>query len=321
MLDLTIPSIAIECDSTGYCEYHKPRPKFLPRSGILRASRRIYEEAIIALYSNNEFTIYIDDSLERPNVSVMGRSGFKLQLGPSCKEMDDIQFCMIDPLPAAEFLRRIQKLHLSIGSLHGIREFDINPTTNQRVAGPERPSFRPLVKTIEEACVIINGCDSIHLLRVSIRSLQKQPGDTELVMAPILALRGIRQTKATIFSLHTDLWVDWNLRPSYGNYMSQVMALPEGAVAPKYVEDPEEDIEAVGRIFALVGGRYLGEGKFAFDSDEENEIDDDDLQEWYEGYPFFPAGGHGPALATEYDATQPGFDDDYEMMLADSMYD
>jgi len=99
------------------------------------------------------------------------------------------------------------------------------------------------------------------------------------------------------------------------------MALPEGTVPPEYVEDSDEDIEAIGEIFARVGGLYMGDGKFAVDSEEEDDLDEADLQEWYEGYPFLPAGAHRPDLPPGYDPGQFDLMDDYDGILVTSMYD
>jgi hypothetical protein len=254
----------------------KPHPA---RTSLLLASRRIHSEAQIVLYQVNEFGIWIDYDYQsnRDNKSIMGRPGYRVDFGLQEGNKEMQEDCFFKEPPKMEMLRHMQLIHLQVGTHGGIRECDIVPTKRQTVSGPERPTYRSLVEVVGEICEKLKECHQIHVLRVSIRSIEKTPGSVERVMDPIRSLRRIKQTNTVVFAMQEDQWVDWNMKGSYGRYMNKIMAMPEGTVAPRYVGDEKEPNQNEKKIFDMVGGKWLGGRSFAMPMPDEE--DDDDIDE------------------------------------------
>ena len=250
------------------------------RTSLLLASRRIHSEAQIVLYQVNEIGICIDYDYEsnRDNISIMGRPGYRAAFGLpgryTKRERDDF----FKNSPTMEMFRHMQLIHLQVGAYGGITEDDIVPAKRQRVSGPERPAYRSLVEVVKDVCGKLKECHQIHVLRVSVRSIESKPGSVEKVMDPIRSLRRIRRTTPVVFAMQDDKWVDWNLKGSYGRYMNKIMALPEGTTAPKYVGDEQEPNQNDRNIFDTVGGKWLGGTSFAMpvlDEDYDDDLDED----------------------------------------------
>ena len=236
----------------------------------------------------------------------MGRPGYKYRFG-LCEYGKDREQGIIEPIPW-DMLPYVQRIFLSAGAGaqegSGIRESDIVPCKSQTRLGPERPGFRSLLSVVEEVCGVLRMCRKIHLLRVSLRSVERTPGSMEMVLAPIRKLRTIGRTHLTVYSMQKDRWVDWNLKGSYGRYLNRVMALPEGTEAPRYVGDEREPGQSEDGIFDMIWGRWMGEKTFEYPEDEFDEDDqedeemeddeawdeeeewneEDELQEFYDGF-------------------------------------
>lgn len=216
----------------------------------------------------------------------MGRPGYRIDFGLEKAYGEKLEECFFKDPPKMECLRHMQLIHLRIGTHWGIREYDIVPANSQTVSGPERPTYKGLVKVVEEVCEKLKECHQIHILRVSVRSIEKTPGKIEKVMDPIRKLRGIKQTNTVVFAMQEDRWVDWNLKGSYGRYLNRIMAMPEGTKAPKYVGDEKEPNQSEKNIFDMVGGKWLGGRSFGMpkldDTDDDTEdhdqtdVDDED---------------------------------------------
>jgi hypothetical protein len=238
----------------------------------------VHAEAIICLYQVNEFGFWIekDDPRNHENRSIMGRWGYKIYFGHSQIYQERLDESFFD-IPR-DMVQYLQQVVLNIGTQGGLREFDIVPTKRQTTLGPERPSFQPLLSKVEGVCGLLKKCKNIHLLRLSIRSIEKTPGSIEMVMDPIRKLRGIKKTHAVVFAMQEDKWVDWNLKGSYGRYMSRILEMPKGGVAPKYVGDEKEPDQSEDDIFDMIGGRWLGGRRFEYEEDGSEPTD----EEWDE---------------------------------------
>jgi hypothetical protein len=249
---------------------------------LLCTSRSIHSEVEIVLYQINEFSIWIDyDFDNKQNISIMGRPGYRVDFGLQHRSEGHTQEirCMKQP-PKMEMLMCMQLMHLQVGVIKGIREYDIMPVKGQTVSGPERPTYRSLVEVVQQLCGMLQKCHQIHLLRVSLRSIERTPGSIEKVMDPIRNLRGIKHTIPVVFSMRHGRWIDWNLKGSYGRYMNKIMAMPHGAAAPKYVGDEQEPNQDERNIFDMVGGMWMGGRSFAMpDKTDDDYIDDEDEED------------------------------------------
>jgi hypothetical protein len=110
---------------------------------------------------------------------------------------------------------------------------------------------------MSEACKFLSNCYQVHQLSVRIKFSENCPRLTsETVFGPISKLRNIRNTdfEVTFRSTMENLWVKkaWQLKQSYGSYLSRTIALPEGTTAGEYVCDSElkDGIRAIG-VFEL----------------------------------------------------------------------
>ena len=222
-----------------------------------------------------------------------GGPGYRVDFGLQYGCNTTREECFMNRPPKAEILRHMQWTHLQIGTQGGIRECDIVPHKRQTVLGPERPTYKNLVGIVEQMCDIFKVCHQIHCLRISVRSIEKTPGSIEKVMDPIQRLRGIKKSCPVVFAMQEDHWVDWNLKGSYGRYLNEIMALPEGTDIPKYVGDEKEPKQNDKNIFDMVGGKWLGgktfvrpnldgdnEADFGGDGDMDEEMDDLDDDAW-----------------------------------------
>jgi hypothetical protein len=212
-----------------YCLQHRPQ------AALLRVSRRIHDEAKIVMYKVNVIMFGVRPSDEPENTSVMGRDGFQYKLlfyGPT----DQYQI-PIEPIPQIDVLKHIRIMVLSLSS-PWVKGTDIVPTKKQRLSGLERPSFRPLLEVVTEICDILKQFLHIRLLQLSIRVFDKSPDNIELLLKPILKLRNIIEVKPAVFSKRDgdEDWIDWTLKMSYQRWMNHVMALPEGAEVPEFVD-------------------------------------------------------------------------------------
>jgi hypothetical protein len=181
-------------------------------------------------------------------------------------------------MPPIDVLKHIRIIVLSL-SAPWVKGTDIVPTKRQRLCGPERPSFRPLLEVVTEICDILKQFLHIRLLQLSIRIFDKKPDNIELLLEPILKLRNIIEVKPAVFSKRDgdEDWVDWTLKMSYQRWMNRVMALLEGAVVPGYVAT-----DYLGtNFFDYVHGELFvnpdherGEGIFTINTKLGEEVDD-----------------------------------------------
>lgn len=195
-----------------YCPRHRPILNRGPRTSLLRVSRRIHDEAIICMYQVNEFGFWVEKdvrSSSRKNTSIMGRPGYWIYFGHNTIYQERLDESFFEP--PKEMIRHLQNVALNIGTQGGLREFDIVPAKRQTTLGPERPTFRPLLNKVEEVCRVLKECKNIHVLRLSIRSVEKMPGNIEQVLDPVRKLRGIKRTHPVVYAMQEDQWVDWKL--------------------------------------------------------------------------------------------------------------
>jgi hypothetical protein len=160
-------------------------------------------------------------------------------------------------------LKHVLNWQFTAGSI-GLIERDILPTKYQTRFGPEQPSFKPVLAVIEEVCGILEQCDQIHLLYLTLLSDEPNPGSMELLLKPIMRLRNIQQTEVKVLSMDDSNYVEWQLKPSYGFHMAKVMALPEGAKTPEYVpveiEEKDENEGIFEMVYAHVNHDCINEG-------------------------------------------------------------
>lgn len=185
-----------------------------------------------------------------------------------------------------DMVPHMQHIHLAIGGFAGLSEQDIVGPMYQSISGPERPTYVTLLKIVEDVCALLKSCHQIHMMRISIRSIEEQPGSIEKVMDPIRKLRRIKHSQTVVWSMQDDRWVDWNLRSSYGRYLDKILALPEGVKAPKYVGDEKDPDQTEDNIFDIIGARWMGGTTFAYPEDSD-EYDEDDEGDFFDGYDYY----------------------------------
>lgn len=248
------------------------------RLGILMVSKRIHGEAKIAFFQTNEFVFLVDHAClkSRENRSVMGEPGFTLQIGHNdIYHSKEGRNASIEKIPY-DMIPHMQNVHVTVGGFKGLRESDIVGFEHQSVYGPERPTYVPLMMLVHEVCALLRSCHQLHMLRISIRSIEDTPGSIEIVMDPIRKLRRIKRTRMVVWSMQEDRWVDWNLRGSYGRYVDRILALPESVEAPTYVGDEKEPNISEDSIFDIIGATWMGGTTFVYPDDSDDEFDDDD---------------------------------------------
>ncbi|KAH8598338.1 hypothetical protein B0O99DRAFT_684373 [Bisporella sp. PMI_857] len=303
-----IYSYVLNLDTTPkcYCEVHGTHNDHEQPIAILLTSCRIYSEALPCLYQTNDFGIWIDydEAHFCCNKSIMQKLGYKLTFGlmpkgPRMPQHFDIPQSMI---------KHLQSLSLYVGTIGGITEYDIVPTKRQTISGPERPSYIPLLKAVNQACQLLEGCLSIHQLKVVVAAMSKNPGSIEMVMDPIGKLRGVKKCVIGIYSMQPDQWLDWELKKSYRVYMAQIMGMPKGAIAPSYIPD-ENNGQTEKGIFELVGCRSIpGIGnadRITDSSDYDSDVDDDFYGDDHDGFEEF------------LESMVPGYYDDFEDMMSE----
>ncbi|KAF8858241.1 hypothetical protein BDZ45DRAFT_404417 [Acephala macrosclerotiorum] len=279
------------------CTCHSSNTKEKPESklALLLVSKTIHTESRLVLFRVNEWKIEVDDDLEgvmrknEPNVSIMGKPGWSMRLAHAFGGRGAV----FSPLHTAALDRdniwsELRFVHVSVGSGAGyagggVREYDILPYKRQTKLGPERPSFVPLLKVMDNVCELLRGCRQLHVLRITLRSIEKTPGSIEKVLHPLRQLRGVKKTSAVCMGMQDDMWVDWNLKGSYGRYLHRILGMAEGTKAPRYVGDEKEPNQSDKEIFDMIGARWCGGKTFAYpdsdeDEDENDEIDDDDME-------------------------------------------
>ncbi|CZR56224.1 uncharacterized protein PAC_06112 [Phialocephala subalpina] len=277
------------------CTCHSSNTKAKPehKLSLLLVSKVIHNESRLVLFRVNEWKIEVDDDSEgmmkknEPNISIMGKPGWSMQFAHAFGGRGNV----FSPLQTAALDRdniwsELRFVHVSVGSGAGyagggIREYDILPYKRQTKSGPERPSFVPLLKVMDNVCELLKGCRQLHCLRITLRSIEKTPGSIEKVLHPLRQLRGVKKTSAVCMGMQDDMWVDWNLKGSYGRYLNKILGMPVGAKAPRYIGDEKEPNQSDKEIFDMIGARWCGGKIFAYpdsDEDEDDDIDDDDLE-------------------------------------------
>jgi hypothetical protein len=139
------------------CHKHKPES---PGASLLRVSKAIHAESIVALYQVNEFAIWISyDPLgrENGNHSIMNRPGFVMGFGHNDGGMGKPLIATIFKLPHG-MAKYLQRVHLQVGTLEGIMERDISHV-HRCISGPERPTYRSLIQVVEDACDLLKRPD------------------------------------------------------------------------------------------------------------------------------------------------------------------
>jgi hypothetical protein len=281
----------------------------LPRASLLRASRRIHDEARIILYRVNEFLLFLGFDYNNPaNHSIMSRPGFRVMFArhdptKMGQNQDYYEVCKIQrcyELPR-NMVKYMQRVTLNMGcSLGGIAEDDIVPFKKQTLLGPQRPTFRTLLMALEDVCTLLRGCTNLRFLKICIRSVESTPGSMQQLIEPLKAMRGIQESSLSACGFLDDRWVDWSMKTSYCRYLQRVMALPEGTEAPKYVGDGEEPVQDENDIFNMNGfppDLYVNEwdippgfqpGDDDFDPDDESWF-----REYYQGAGLTPPSDNG----------------------------
>ncbi|KUJ23755.1 uncharacterized protein LY89DRAFT_1956 [Mollisia scopiformis] len=292
--DLANPSDPYAHHPNCTCSRSVTKKKSPPKLGLLLVSKAIHNETRIVLFRVNDWNIEVEDDNDgsfiksEPNVSIMGRSGWMMQFSHgsmrSKSEFTPLQTAALD---RDNMWAELRSVHVSVGAPRaygggGIREYDILPWKRQTRPGPERPSFVPLLKVIDNICDLLGNCRQLHMLRISIRSIEKIPGSIELVLHPFRQLRRVKKTSVVCMGIQDDMWVDWNLKGSYGRYLDKILGMPDGAKAPKYVGDKKEPKQNDKEIFDMIGARWCGGDIVAYptrdDGDEDEPDDDDDEQ-------------------------------------------
>jgi hypothetical protein len=264
------------------------------RTSLLTVSRRIHYEAIICLYQVNEWVFWVEKETEDPkNKSIMGRLGYSIHFAHK-RLFDELKDdAWFDKIPT-NMIPYLQHVTLNVGSLDGIREYDIVPTRRQTTVGPERATFTPLLTKVKEVCEILRRCNNLRSFNWGIRSLERTPKSIEVAMDPIISLRGIKNVNVLVSSVHDDCWVDWRMNRFYVQYLKLIMSLPEDSVTPAYAGDAKELELVVDKIFTKVGARWLGDGTFESgnsgsedEEDEDNEDEEDNDEDgWFGANPF-----------------------------------
>lgn len=264
------------CHSVGCCNFEP-----IPRTALLRVSRRIHDEAKVSMYQVNEFTFWVSrDTLARPkNRSIMGRAGYTILFGHNQIYAESLSGRWFD-IPM-DMLPYLQNVGLHIGTAEGVREYDVVPTERQTTSGPERPTFIPLLTNVENACELLKKCKNIHKFQLCVRSIEKTPGNVQLILDILSKLRGIKGVHVRVSSMHEGHWVDWKLNPSYEQYLHDILGMPEGAVAPKYVDTAKESDDDEDKIFKKIGGYWMGGDEYDIpeqgSEDEENDDEEDEF--------------------------------------------
>ncbi|KAE8446316.1 hypothetical protein EG329_012063 [Mollisiaceae sp. DMI_Dod_QoI] len=269
---------------------------------LLLVSKAIYTEARLVLFRVNEFKIEVDQdppargtSLANPNISIMGLPGWSMSFsqgfGAHKSVFSRLQTAALD---RDNIWPELRFIHVNVGSGQGfpgggVKEYDILPWKRQTRSGPERPSFMPLLKVVNDVCELLKKCKQLHILRITLRSIEKTPGSIEMVLDPLRQLRGVKKTSTVCMGMQDDMWVDWNLKGSYGRYLSKILALPEGVQAPKYVGDEIEPNQSDKEIFDTIGGRWCGGRIFTYPYDMELDDPSDDDMDYIEDFDGFGA--------------------------------
>jgi hypothetical protein len=142
--------------------------------------------------------------------------------------------------------RYLQDVKLQVGSMTGINEVDIMPTTDQTRLGPERPAFRTVIHRVQEACKLLMECDKINELHINVFSNEPLPGSFGQVMEPISQLRGIDNVKFNAYQMGPAITDAWRVKDSYMDYIEEITSWPKGTKTPRYrpvkgESRPEED--------------------------------------------------------------------------------
>lgn len=237
----------------------------------------------------------------------MGLPGFTLMVGHNDVHRSQGMGACFSKIPY-DMIPHMHNVHLTVGGFKGLSESDIVGPRHQSVYGPERATYVPLMTVIQKVCGLLKSCYQLHMLRISIRSIEEIPGSIKVVMDPIRKLRRIKRSKTIVWSMQEDHWVVWNLKESYGRYINRILALPEGVEAPKYVGDEKEPNMSEDSIFDIIGATWMGGTIFAYpediDSDDDDDDDDtmDDFFDDYDDYYDDMDGGFGDIL-DEYPST------------------
>jgi hypothetical protein len=266
------------------CESYIHRPCHYPRIGLLQASRQFYDEAIVTLYSTNEFKIFVMEVFPPNDSWGFMQHSYRIEFSHAGYRpvSDDNPYAV---KLSADMLKYTREWQLVVGPLEGICETDMVPTK------PKATNGEYLFDALAEICSFLGQCAQIHRLSVGFEVHQNTPGSTKLILDRIMTLRNVRRTELNVSSSET--FDGWMLKESYSSYMSRTMALPEGVEAPEYDDnegktedspkDKDEDEETKG----------------IFEFFEREESDDDWEESDYE---------------SNYGSTWPDdlYDDDYE---------
>ena len=131
-------------------------------------------------------------------------------------------------------LRHLQNVSVEIGVHAGINEVDVVPTTGQTLSGPQRPTFHTVIDRSEEAFRLLNNCDKIHRLVVSVFCNELDPMSVEKALEPITRLRGVRYSVCGIYPSRPTMTGAYRFKDSYVVYLRKIMSMPASAKAPMY---------------------------------------------------------------------------------------
>lgn len=207
-------------------------PLDLSQLRLLLVSHRVHDEAKIAFHRVNEFSLCVeidynsvnsDDSVAPENYQVfLDHNGIE-----DWGKVSRIESMSHEPL------QYVQNWSLMIGSISPVWESDLG-VTNPKC----------LLDVTKQACNVLRQCRQIHSLYIEIVGEDEHPDGIKDLLDMIMELRNIR--KATVVARNESMR-GWYLRPQYARYMARVMALPEGAKAPKYVRVEDEFGRGVDR--------------------------------------------------------------------------
>jgi hypothetical protein len=279
---------------------------------ILWTSKRIHHEAKLVYFQTNAFNIGIERDYRRPreNCSISDLLGYNIVVADPLRAKTYWQEVPWDMIP---YMRRI---HVTVGGNEGCCEADIVPPRVREYHGPERPTYVMLQPLVDKLCEILDSSDALQLFRLSIRSMEKNPGSIKNLLEPIKKLRGIAETKAVCWSMQEDMWTDWNLKGSYGRYLQKLLSLPRGAPHIEYVGDEREPNQSEDEIFDIIGGYWNGRGGFIFPSEEDQDMmnDIDDPETFFDNLPI-PIFGAPPG----WEGYQDGYENNLENLEDDAV--
>jgi hypothetical protein len=97
---------------------------------------------------------------------------------------------------------------VKVGTIGGVKEHDILPWKGQRLFGPERPSFCPLVTVMKLVVEMLGECTQLNRLTVDIGSGERRSGSVELLLGDLRRLRGVTRADVIAYSIKEELnWV------------------------------------------------------------------------------------------------------------------